>query len=105
VGDPLHDILWPAAPSGDEAAVVAHLRALPKGAWVISDEPGLAWRADRRVPASLVDGSVLRIDEHLVTTTTVALAAADTRVCAVVVWTSRYGSGLPGLPGALQHDG
>jgi hypothetical protein len=48
---------------------------------------------------------VLRIDEHLVTTTTVARAAADPRVCAVVVWTSRYGRGLPGLPSALRHDG
>jgi 4-amino-4-deoxy-L-arabinose transferase-like glycosyltransferase len=101
----LHDILWPSPARGDEAAVVTQMRALPNGAWVISDEPGLAWRAGRRVPASLVDGSVLRIDEHLVTTTSVARAAADPRVCAVVVWTSRYGSGLPGLPSALQHDG
>ncbi len=101
----LHNIVWPAPLGGDEAAVVAQLRALPKGAWAISDEPGLAWRADRRVPAPLVDGSVLRIDEHLVTTRTIADAAADARVCAVVVWTSRYGTGLPGLPAALQRDG
>jgi 4-amino-4-deoxy-L-arabinose transferase-like glycosyltransferase len=101
----LHHIIWPAPIGGDEAAVVAQMRALPKGAWVISDEPGLAWRADRRVPATLVDGSVLRIDEHLVTTRTVADAAAGGRVCAVVVWTSRYGNGLPGLPAALQRGG
>jgi 4-amino-4-deoxy-L-arabinose transferase-like glycosyltransferase len=101
----LHDILWPAPAHGAEAAVVAQMRALPKGAWVISDEPGLAWRAGRRVPAALVDGSVLRIDEHLVTTPIVARAAGDPRVCAVVVWTSRYGSGLPGLPSALSADG
>ena len=101
----LHDILWPAPAGGSEAAVVAQMRALPESAWVISDEPGLAWRAGRRVPAALVDGSVLRIDEHLVTTTTVARAAADPRVCAVVVWTSRYVNHLPGLPAALTNDG
>jgi 4-amino-4-deoxy-L-arabinose transferase-like glycosyltransferase len=101
----LHDILWPAPASGSEAAVVAEMHTLPKGAWVISDEPGLAWRAGRRVPASLVDGSILRIDEHLVTTTTVARAAAGPHVCAVVVWTSRYVDHLPGLPAALQRDG
>jgi Dolichyl-phosphate-mannose-protein mannosyltransferase len=98
----LHDILWPAPYRGAEAAVVTELRALPKHAWVISDEPGLAWRAGRTMPAGFVDGSVLRIDEHLVTTPIVARAAADARVCAVVVWTSRYARDLPGLPAALR---
>ena len=101
----LGDILWPAPYHGAEAAVVAEMRALPKGAWVITDEPGLAWRAGRRMPAALVDGSVLRILEHLVTTPIVARAAADPRVCAVVVWSTRYGRDLPGLPGALRADG
>ena len=101
----LHDILWPAPYGANEAAVVADLHRLPKGKWVISDEPGIAWRAGRRVPPSLVDGSVLRIDEHLVTTPFVARAATDSRVCAVVVWTSRYGHDLPGLPAALSADG
>jgi 4-amino-4-deoxy-L-arabinose transferase-like glycosyltransferase len=101
----LHDILWPAPYHGDTAAVIAELRALPEGAWVMSDDPGLAWRAGRRVPANLVDGSVLRIDEHLVTTETVRKAGADDRVCAAVVWSTRWGRDLPGLPAALRATG
>ena len=101
----LHDILWPSPYRGEEAAVVAQLRTLPRGTWIVTDEPGLAWRAGRRVPADLVDGSVLRVLEHLVTTPVVGRAAADPRVCAVVVWTSRYGRDLPGLPAALRADG
>lgn len=101
----LHDILWPAAPGGATAAVVSELKALPTGAWVLSDDPGLAWRAGRRVPANFVDGSILRIDEHLVTATTVRKAAADPRVCAVVVWSNRWGEELPGLPAALRAAG
>jgi hypothetical protein len=84
---------------------VADMRTLPKGAWVISDEPGLVWRAGRRTPAALVDGSVLRVLEHIVTTDVVARAASDEHVCAVVVWSTRYGRDLPGLPEALRNDG
>ncbi len=101
----LSDLLWPAPYHGAPAAAVADLRALPGGAWVITDDPGLAWRAGRRLPASLVDASVLRIDEHLITTSVIRDAAASSRVCAVVVWTSRYGRDLPGLPAALRDDG
>jgi 4-amino-4-deoxy-L-arabinose transferase-like glycosyltransferase len=101
----LGDILWPRPYHGAEAAVIAEMRTLPKGAWVISDEPGLAWRADRRMPANLADASVLRVVEHLVTTPVVKRAAADRHVCAVVVWSSRYGRDLPGLPAALRAEG
>jgi 4-amino-4-deoxy-L-arabinose transferase-like glycosyltransferase len=101
----LDDILWPSPYHGAAAAVVAEMRALPKGAWVMSDDPGLAWRAGRRVPAHFVDGSVLRIDEHLVTTESVRKAAAGRRVCAVVVWSDRWGEDLPGLPTALRSVG
>jgi 4-amino-4-deoxy-L-arabinose transferase-like glycosyltransferase len=101
----LGDIVWPQPYHGAEAAVVADMRALPKGAWVISDEPGLVWRAGRRSPAALVDGSVLRVLEHIVTTPMLAKEAGNPRVCAVVVWSSRYGRDLPGLDRALRDDG
>ncbi|MDQ1535288.1 MAG: hypothetical protein QOF28_3049 [Actinomycetota bacterium] len=101
----LSDVLWPQPYHGAEAAVVAELRTLPKDAWVITDEPGLAWRADRRMPAALVDASVLRVLEHMVTTPVLARAAADLHVCGVVVWSTRYGRDLPGLPAALTKDG
>jgi 4-amino-4-deoxy-L-arabinose transferase-like glycosyltransferase len=101
----LSDILLPQPYHGADAAVVAEMRALPRGAWVITDEPGLAWRADRRMPPTLVDGSVLRVLEHIVTTPVIAHAAADERVCAVAIWSTRYGRDLPGLPAALRADG
>jgi hypothetical protein len=100
----LGGVLWPQPYHGAEARVVAEMRLLPKDAWVISDEPGLAWRAGRRMPAMLVDGSVLRVLEHMVTTPVVARAAADPRVCAVLVWSTRYGD-LPRLGEALSTAG
>ncbi|MEX0767346.1 MAG: glycosyltransferase family 39 protein, partial [Microthrixaceae bacterium] len=43
----LHEILRPGAYKGSEAQVVEAIRALPEGAWVLSDEPGLVWRAGK----------------------------------------------------------
>jgi hypothetical protein len=51
------------------------------------------------------DASVKRIDQHLLTTAMIERAAADKRVCAVVVWSTRFGRDLPGLPAALRRDG
>jgi hypothetical protein len=81
------------------------LRALPSDAEVISDEPGFVYRAGLRTPKLMNDPSVKRIDQHLLTTASVARAAADPRVCAVVVWSSRFGRRLPGLPAALRRAG
>jgi hypothetical protein len=57
------------------------------------------WRTGRRTPADLVDGSVLRIDSGRITATSLADDAADPSVCAVLVWSSRFGrfSELPRL--------
>ncbi|MGH8975982.1 MAG: hypothetical protein ACRD0C_22575, partial [Acidimicrobiia bacterium] len=87
----LGDVLWPQPPRGAEAAARAGLEALPAGAWAISDEPGLVWRTGRRTPADLVDTSVLRIDSGRITAASLAEEAADPRVCAVLVWSSRFG--------------
>ena len=65
---------------------------------MISDEPGFVYRADLRTPRLLNDPSVKRIDQHLLTTDMVADAARDPDVCAVVVWSDRFGRDLPGLP-------
>ena len=86
-----HDVLWPAPPRGAEAAARSDLETLPDGAWAISDEPGLVWRTGRRTPADLVDASVLRIDSGRITAASLAEDAADPRVCAVLVWSSRFG--------------
>ncbi len=81
------------------------LRALPSGAWVISDEPGFVYRAGMRTPPLLNDPSIKRIDQKLLTTDTVADAAADPRVCAVVVWSRRFARDLPGLADRLAAEG
>lgn len=101
----LHDILLPAGYTGAGAAVMRSLRALPNDAQVISDDPGFVWRAGLRTPAMMNDASVKRIDQHLLTTASVGHAAADPKVCAVMIWSSRFGRDLPGLTAALEADG
>jgi len=84
-------IVVPAAYAPDDAAVVADLRRLPAGAFAISDEPGLVWAAGLRTPPDLVDTSILRVQSKRITAASIADVAADTRVCAVVVWSRRFG--------------
>lgn len=100
----LSPLLRPTPYAGDQAhAVVEDLRSLPSGAWAISDEPGLVWSARRRTPADLVDTSILRIDSGRITSASLAMAADDPRVCAVVVWSSRFGD-LEDLPDRLRLE-
>jgi hypothetical protein len=98
------DVLWPAPPGATLAAARSDLRALPPGAWVISDDPGVVWRSGRRTPADLVDASILRIESGRLTAASLARAADDRRVCAVLVWSHRFAD-LTGLPGLLQEVG
>ena len=95
--------------TGDEADVVAELRALPDGALAISDEPGQVWRAGRRTPDWLVDTSVLRTDSDRpslwIRTDTVLDEAARPDVCAVVLWTPRFREDLEGLDDGLLAEG
>jgi hypothetical protein len=101
----LNDILWPTGYRGDAAELMRELKALPRDAWVISDEPGFVYRAGLRTPPLLNDPSIKRIDQKLLTTDMVADAAADPRVCAVVVWSPRFAQELPGLPDRLAAAG
>ena len=55
---------------------------------VISDDPGLVWRADRHVPGELADSSFQRIDSGDITAASLTRAALATDVCGVLV-TSR----------------
>ena len=98
------EILWPAPPAPPLAAARADLRALPPGAWVISDDPGVAWRAGRRTPDDLVDTSILRIESGRLTGPKLARAARLDPVCAVLVWSSRFGD-LAALPKLLDDQG
>jgi hypothetical protein len=101
----LQSILRPTGYRGDDAALMIRLKALPSDALVISDDPGFVFRAGLSTPKLMNDTSAKRIAQHLLTTESVARAAADTRVCAVVVWTSRFAHDLPGLPAALLRAG
>ncbi len=98
------EVLWPAPPGEARAAARADLRALPPGAWVISDDPGVVWRAGRRTPDDLVDTSILRIESHRLTAPSLARAAVRDPVCAVLVWSSRFGD-LTSLPRLLEDHG
>lgn len=84
------DILWPDAYEGAEAEAAAALEQLPDHAYAISDEPGFVWRAGLRTPDALVDASILRIESERITASSLAGAARDPRVCAVLVWSQRF---------------
>jgi hypothetical protein len=101
----LHSVLVPSGYRGDDAALMIRLRALPSNAQVISDDPGFVYRAGLRTPKLMNDTSEKRIDQHLLTTASVSHAATDPQVCAVVVWTTRFASELPGLPAGLRRAG
>jgi hypothetical protein len=100
----LSEVLWPAPPGKALAAARADLRALPAGGQVISDDPGVVWRAGRRTPPDLVDTSILRIESGRLTAASLARAAADHRVCALLVWSHRFAD-LTDLAPLLQARG
>lgn len=86
-------VLHPAPYRDSSAEMVAILRAMPPGALAMSDDPGIVWRSGRVTPPDLVDTSILRIQAGQQTSASIAAAAADPRVCAVVVLSSvRWGS-------------
>jgi hypothetical protein len=100
----LSEMLWPAPPGKALAAAQGDLRALPPGAQVISDDPGVVWRAGRRTPAALVDTSILRIESRRLTAPSLARSAVVDPTCAVLVWSHRFGD-LTHLPRLLEEHG
>jgi 4-amino-4-deoxy-L-arabinose transferase-like glycosyltransferase len=98
-------MLWPRGYDGSRAAVVRELRALPSDALVISDDPGLAWRAGRAPPGNFADPSFQRIENGQITTASLARTAASRKVCGVVVSSPRHFGSLRGLPARLSADG
>jgi len=99
------DLLAPDGYQGAAAELVDELRTLPPDARAISDEPGFVWRAGLRPAPDMNDASIKRINEGQITTAVVARAAGESDVCAVVVWSNRFGDELPGLPEALRDVG
>jgi len=71
---------------GDPARMAVHRSAAcGPDDLIITDEPGLAWRAGQGVPWSLVDTSIKQFDQGRITEATVLRAARDPRVHQVVV--------------------
>ncbi len=98
-------MLRPTGFTGSAERVVQQLADLPEDALAISDDPGLVWRAGRRTPPDLVDASILRIQTGDLTAASIAAAAADPEVCAVVVRSRvRWGS-FEDLPERLAAGG
>jgi hypothetical protein len=104
----VHDLWAPPPFRGSEAAVVQQLKALPHGALAISDDPGLVWRSGHATPPDFVDASILRIESTRrglrLTSAIVTRGAARREVCAVVIWSSRFGR-FSDLPARLQRAG
>ncbi|MEX1006725.1 MAG: glycosyltransferase family 39 protein [Acidimicrobiia bacterium] len=98
-------ILWPHGYRGHDAEVVARLRELPGDALVISDDPGLAWRAGHGPPGDFADPSFQRIEQGRITEGSVARAAASAEVCGVVVSSPQHFGRLVGLGSRLRREG
>ncbi len=105
----LRPLLVPGGYSQDDARVVEAISALPANAWVLSDEPGLVWRARRATDPFYVDASILRIHSNVeaikITEDRLVESAGNPRVCAVVIGSKvRFGS-FEGLPARLEEIG
>lgn len=90
-------LLWPHHYSEPAASAIRELRGLPREAQVVSDDPGLVWRAGKRPPDRFVDVSILRITSPRpslrIDEDDVVAAARSRVVCAVVRWSAaRFGS-------------
>jgi hypothetical protein len=105
----LRPLLLPHDYRGRTADVVERLRALPPGAWALSDEPGLVWRSGHGTDPFYVDASVLRIDSDVdpvrITEDRVVRAAARPRVCAVAITSAQRFGSWPDLPARLEGIG
>ena len=101
----LDGLLVPSGYDGVRAELVSELEDLPPGAWVISDEPGVVWRAGRRTTDDLVDPSMLRREQGRYTAESLLQAAQDPRVCAFVAISDQRFGAFDELPAGLAAIG
>ena len=86
------------------ASFLDEIRArLPASAVVVTDEPGFAWRAGRRVPDSMVDISVKQFDQGRITERDVVRAAFARDACAVLVTSDERLGRFPDLASRLAR--
>jgi hypothetical protein len=100
-----HDLLWPQRYEGQQAAVVTRLESLGDGALVISDDPGLVWRAGHRPPGAFADASFQRIDNGDITVDRLVRAASRPDVCGVLVTSPDHFGRFPTLGERLGAAG
>ncbi len=79
-------------PDGLESTVITRLEALPPGASMVSDEPGLGWIAGVVSHPATVDVSFGRIFAADIGRTEVLAAIDDPATCAVMSWSTRFAS-------------
>ncbi len=105
----LGELLRPQEAPARTAALDRVLANLPAGGLVISDTPGVVWRAGRRVPDNFVDVSILRITSPTpslrLTEDAVVHGAGRSDVCAVVRWSSQRFQHFPTLGARLRAQG
>jgi hypothetical protein len=63
---------------------------MPTEAMVVTDDPGLAWQAQRDVPPGLTDPSNARIAAGYLTADDLIAALDRPEVCAYLEWSSRF---------------
>jgi hypothetical protein len=97
-------ILWPAPYGSSAAEAIDVLQDLPDGALAISDDPGLVYRSGRATPPDWVDGSILMVETERITEDSIVEEAERPEVCAVLVWSDRWGS-FEDLPDRLEAAG
>ena len=106
----LQPLLRPQDFAGQAAVATADLDGLPPDAWVLSDDPGIVWRAGLGTDPFFADPSALRflpsqgpavaLDEDRLVE-----SAENPRVCAVIVRSPKRFGSLAGLPGRLFELG
>lgn len=84
------DVIWRRDLIPVHEEVVAAQRALPDGALVISDRPGLVWVAGRHPPGDLVDPSWARIRSGSLSSADIVEATERPEVCAVLFYSGRF---------------
>jgi len=98
----------PKPPSGDDALAIRAISTIGSS-WALSDTPGLIWRAGASSDPWFVDNSELRIttsNETLKITSELLLeAAAQQRVCMLVITSEKRWGSFPDLPRGLSKMG
>ncbi|MGA7097377.1 MAG: glycosyltransferase family 39 protein [Acidimicrobiia bacterium] len=77
-------------PSETEQQIIEVLESTPADSYVVTDQQGLAWTADRMVYPSLVDTSFARIETGSIVVDDVLASANDPRTCAFLARSGRF---------------